>query len=66
MMDILYESRRIKDRLDECKTRAEVKRVTDEERPLVMEIAKASPEGKTQAIQIANKKLIVLKCMEGN
>lgn len=49
------EADRIKNRLIQCKTAADVATVADEEREAVKTLAK-TPEGKTLAIQIANLK----------
>ncbi|GGE30102.1 hypothetical protein GCM10011360_17710 [Primorskyibacter flagellatus] len=60
---MLEEANRIKDRLRACRTADEVRNVADEERETVLEMAK-TPEGKTQAIQIANLKAYTLDCIK--
>lgn len=58
----IAEADRIKQRLDECKTAAEVEQVANDERDNVRALAKI-PDAKVLAIQIANLKLYKLNML---
>lgn len=55
-MDVLDEAARIKKRLMECQTGADVEAVANDERETVRAMAEQSQDGKTMAIQISNLK----------
>ncbi|WP_111732212.1 hypothetical protein [Roseovarius amoyensis] len=60
--EIFTEVRRIKNRLIDCKTEAEIAAVANEERARVKEIAEAD---RVQAIHIANLKAYQIRIVRG-
>lgn len=59
-MDVLTEADRIKGRLRNCSSAADVETVAGEEREVVKEMGNIEGDGRTMAIQISNLKLYTL------